>query len=80
MRPFPDKNSIIVMDNCAIHHVQEVKDFNVNKNCFLKFFGCNNSTFLELVPFIQLIDAFGPQGDPLPRRYTTTLVRCGNQD
>ena len=27
MRPFPDKNSIIVIDNCAIHHVQEVKDF-----------------------------------------------------
>ena len=26
MQPFPDKHSIIVMDNCSIHHVQEVKD------------------------------------------------------
>ena len=26
MNPFPDKHSIIVMDNCTIHHVQEVKD------------------------------------------------------
>ena len=26
MKPFPDKHSIIVMDDCAIHHVQEVKD------------------------------------------------------
>ena len=27
MQPFPNKRSIIVMDNCSIHHVQEVKDF-----------------------------------------------------
>ena len=28
MQPFPDKHSIIVMDNCLIHHVQEIlKDF-----------------------------------------------------
>lgn len=26
MQPFPDKHSIIIMDNCSIHHVQEVKD------------------------------------------------------
>ena len=25
MRPFPDKHSIIVMDNCSIHHVQKIK-------------------------------------------------------
>ena len=25
-RPFPDKHSIVIMDNCSIHHVQEVKD------------------------------------------------------
>ena len=27
MNPFPDTNSILIMDNCAIHHVQEIKDF-----------------------------------------------------
>ena len=27
MQPFPAKHSIIVMDNCSIHHVQEIKDF-----------------------------------------------------
>ena len=26
MRPFPDKHSIIIMDNCTIHHSQELKD------------------------------------------------------
>jgi transposase len=27
MQPFPDRRSIIVMDNRSIHHVQEIKDF-----------------------------------------------------
>lgn len=26
MQPFPNKNSILVMDNCSIHHVQSVKE------------------------------------------------------
>lgn len=26
MQPFPDKNSILIMDNCSIHHVAEVKE------------------------------------------------------
>ena len=26
MQPFPGKHSIIIMDNCSVHHVQEVKD------------------------------------------------------
>lgn len=26
MLPFPNKNSILVMDNCSIHHVQYIKD------------------------------------------------------
>ena len=25
-QPFPGQNSIIIMDNCSIHHIQEVKD------------------------------------------------------
>ena len=25
-QPFPGKNSIVIMDNCSIHHIQEVKD------------------------------------------------------
>lgn len=32
MRPFPDKNS---MDNCTIHHVQEVKDLIENSGIVL---------------------------------------------
>ena len=26
MQPFPGELSILIMDNCSIHHVQEVKD------------------------------------------------------
>ena len=26
MQPFPDKNSILIMDNCSIHHVAEMKE------------------------------------------------------
>lgn len=26
MKPFPDEHSIMVLHNCSIHHVQEVKD------------------------------------------------------
>ena len=26
MRPYPDKHSIVIMDNCCIHHVQQVRD------------------------------------------------------
>ena len=26
MQPFPAPGSILVMDNCSIHHIQEVKD------------------------------------------------------
>ena len=26
MKPSPNKHSIVVMDNCTVHHVQEVKD------------------------------------------------------
>ena len=26
MQPFPDKHSVVIMDNCSIHHVAEVKD------------------------------------------------------
>ena len=33
MQQFPDKHSILVMDNCSIHHVQEVKDMLVFYYC-----------------------------------------------
>jgi hypothetical protein len=26
MQPFPAQHSIVIMDNCAVHHVQEIKD------------------------------------------------------
>ena len=26
MQPFPAKNSVLVMDNCSIHHVAQVED------------------------------------------------------
>ena len=26
MNPYPEKNSVLVMDNCAIHHVEGVQD------------------------------------------------------
>ena len=26
MQPIPAKNSVLVMDNCSIHHVAQVKD------------------------------------------------------
>ena len=25
MQPFPDKHSILIMDNCSIHHIAEIK-------------------------------------------------------
>ena len=27
MKPFPDTHSILILDNCAIHHVQQIKDY-----------------------------------------------------
>ena len=27
--PLPDKHSITVMNNCSIHHVQEIKDYSI---------------------------------------------------
>ena len=27
LRPFPDTHSILIMDNCSIHHVEQIKDF-----------------------------------------------------
>ena len=26
MQPFPGNQSVLVMDNCSVHHVQELKD------------------------------------------------------
>ena len=38
MQPFPDRHSIIIMDNCAIHHVQEIKDFIESLGIVIFFF------------------------------------------
>ena len=35
MQPFPDKHSVIIMDNCSIHHTQEVKDLIENSGIVL---------------------------------------------
>ena len=37
MQQFPDKHSILVMDNCSIHHVQEVKDMIENAGILLLY-------------------------------------------
>ena len=38
MQPFPDKNSILIMDNSFIHHVAEVKELIEDAGILLIFF------------------------------------------
>ena len=37
MQPFPDKHSVVIMDNCSIHHVAEVKDLIEDAGILLLF-------------------------------------------
>jgi hypothetical protein len=37
MQPFPTPGSVLVMDNCSIHHIQEVKDILVQAGILLLY-------------------------------------------
>ena len=37
MQPFPGNQSVLVMDNCSVHHVQEIKDLVTHAGILLLF-------------------------------------------
>ena len=56
MQPFPGKMSILIMDNCSIHHVQEVKDLLEAAGILLIFlppYSPDYNPFEELFSYIK---------------------------
>ena len=53
MQPFPGSRSILVMDNCSVHHAREMKDLVSNAGILLLFLPLDYNPIEELFSYVK---------------------------
>lgn len=84
MNPWPGKNSVLILDNSSIHHVQEVEDIASSRSaCLIAQHPCHtDQSPLNSGIRIIYLPGYSPDLNPIEEAfacYKAHIRRCGTQ-
>jgi hypothetical protein len=76
MKPFPDERSVLILDNCRIHHNEALVDLVISAGKYPSYLHAHFSTKPYSGCLIMYLPAYSPDLNPIEESFSTREYRA----